>query len=259
MYRGETGSVLWCEAEAAQAVNLERARAWGLPLERILTPLEDPLQDVKLDDPSHQAAILQLARRPDVRFVVVDSLRGAHRRDENSSETIAIVMWLAELARDAGKPVWLTHHLRKKGLSDPADGSITLDRLRGSSAIVQPTRVIWALDTPDPNNRERKRLSVIKNNLARFPEPIGLVVSESGVTFGDAPEPPRTESQLDRAIDLLQALLAKEPMRSTALKEEAEGAGISWDTMKRAKTKLGVVAVRKAEGWYWSLLARDTP
>ena len=30
-FTGERGSILWCEAEAAQALNLERAKAWGLP------------------------------------------------------------------------------------------------------------------------------------------------------------------------------------------------------------------------------------
>ena len=66
-YQGETGAVLWCEAEAAQAVNLERAKSWGLPLEQILSPLSDPLQDIQLDQPAHQAALVERALLPQVK------------------------------------------------------------------------------------------------------------------------------------------------------------------------------------------------
>lgn len=90
-YNGEHGRVLWCEAEAAQAINLERAKAWGYPLDKLLTPLADPLQDIRLDIPEHQAAVQSLAHRPDVRLIVVDSLRGAQKGDENSSESADLV------------------------------------------------------------------------------------------------------------------------------------------------------------------------
>lgn len=256
-YTGETGAVVWCEAEAAQALNLERAKAWGLPLEKIYTPLDDPLADVQFDIPEHQQIVRTMTCRPEVRLLVVDSLRGVHRGDENSSASMEVVKWLAELARDTGKDVLLSHHLRKRGLFD-VDDKVSLDRIRGSSAIIQTARLVWAIDQPDQGS-ETRRLSIIKNNMARFPEPIGLSISDLGMSFGDAPEAPRQESQLDKAIDLLRALLNSGPVASTDLKDEAEGAGLSWDTFKRAKTKLGVVAARdgKERKWYWSLPARE--
>jgi hypothetical protein len=255
-YTGEEGSILWLEAEAAQALNLERATAWGLPLDRILTPFADPLMDVQLDVPEHQRAITAMAFRPDVRFVVVDSLRGAHRGDENSSDMIHVMGWLAELARDTGKPVLLLHHLRKRGFFDGTDGGVTLDRLRGSSAIAQTTRVVWALDMPDPNS-EARRLSVIKNNLARFPQPLGFTISDIGVTFCAAPETPKKDTLQDRAADLLLALLAHQPMRATEIQREVEGAGLSWYAAQRAKDKLRIVAKKEADGWYWALPVRE--
>jgi hypothetical protein len=255
-YAGAAGKVVWCEAEASQAVNLERAKVWGLPTSDILHPLANPLEGIRLDNEEHRTAIKAIALRSDVRLVVVDSLRGAHGRDENSSETAAITIWLAELARDTTKPVILTHHLRKRGILDLAD-KVSLDRLRGSSAITQTARVVWAIDSPDPNSPEDRRLSVIKNNLARFPEPIGFRIDDTGLVFGDAPEPPRQETQLDRATDLLQALLGDGPMPSTDLETEAQGAGISWSTMNRAKDRLGIVARRKDDRWYWALPVKE--
>lgn len=258
-YNGPRGKVVWVECEAAQAINRDRAEAWGLPLDQILTPLVDPLADADLGNPEHRALLQAAIQRPDVKLVVVDSLRGAHRGDENSSELFELLIWLAGQARDSGKAMLVLHHLRKKGLQDGGDTGISLDRVRGSSAIVQAARLVWALDAPDPLQPARKRLSVLKSSLARFPDPVGLEIDDAGVHFGAAPEPPREESQLDKACDLLKALLRKSPVAQTDLQEEATGAGISWDTMKRAKKRLGVVANRdgRQQRWYWALPVSD--
>lgn len=251
------GAVLWCETEAAQALNLARAKAWGLPIERIYSPkiADNPITDVELDLTEHQDEVTAMANWPDVKLVIVDSLRGAHRGDENSS-SIEVVKWLAQLARDTDKPVLLTHHLRKRGLFD-LDGQISLDRVRGSSAIIQTSRVVWAIDKPDVGI-EARRLSVIKSNLTRFPEPVGLEIGDAGIEFGEAPEKPHEDTPSERAVDLLRALLDDGPMKQPDIQHEADGAGISIATLKRVKKKLGIVAKRKPDGWYWALPARNT-
>lgn len=257
-YGGEQGAVLWCEAEAAQALNLERAKVWNLPLDKLWTAFDDPYTTISLDRSDHRKAIAEMAHRPEIQLIVIDSLRGVYRGDENSSVSVAIVKLLAELARNTNKPILLTHHLRKRGLFDLGDDKVSLDRIRGSSAIIQMARLVWAIDCPNMSNEKYKRLSVIKSNLARFPESIGFSIGdEMELTFGVAPEAPRQETQLDKAIDLLKALLDGEPMWSADLREEAEGAGLSWDTMKRAKEKLGIVSKRdgKLKKWSWALPA----
>jgi putative DNA primase/helicase len=255
-FTGETGAIVWCEAEAAQAVNLDRAKAWGLPIDKIYTPLADPLDDVKLDIPEHAAALAQKAMLPEVRLIIVDSLRGMHRGDENSSETMNTIKWLAELTRDSGKSLILTHHLRKRSLFD-GEG-VELERLRGSSAIVQTARLVWALDVPDPKIRDIKRMQVIKSNLSKFPDPVGVTIDGTGVKFVDAPETPKIETKLDQAIDLLMALLQANPVAATQIETEFNQAGISNPTMKKAKAKLGVVSVKTKTGWMWSLPAKES-
>jgi hypothetical protein len=254
-FTGETGYVCWVESEAAQALNLDRAKKWGLPLEHILSPLSDPLDDFRLTNINHKAKMATLIARPDVVFTVVDSLSGADPTAEKSTEDASNVNWLASLARDCQRPIQLTHHLRKRGLFD-IEGIITLDRIRGISTILQYSRLIWALDTPDLINPENKRLSVIKSNLGRKPEPVGVVIGDTGVSFGAAPKAPHTETLADKAADLLLALLADEPVRSTELENEFKQAGISWRTANDAKKKLGIVAVKNGEYWYWSLPAK---
>lgn len=247
--------VLWADTEATQALLLDRAKSLHIPLERILFPTEDPLADFRIDDPNHWERFVAIAqaKRP---LIVVDSLRGAHRGDESSSEMQELMTRLARLVRDLNVPCLVAHHLRKPSMTDKG-GPITLDRLRGSSAIAAMSRVIWGIDAPDPNRRERRRLVVVKSNLSKLPDPLGFEISEAGITWCQAPSEPRTETVQDRAEEFLLATLGKEPLSAAYIFEEANQAGISERTLKRAKATLGIVSVKDKGGrWVWSLPAR---
>ncbi len=249
-YDGETGRVLWCEAEGAQALNLSRAIRWGMNPNAIVTPL-GPLDDVDLLAPDHRLAIAHWAHEPTVRLVVVDSLSGAvaGKCDENSSDMLRIVQWLARLARDTRKPVLVCHHLRKKSQLD--DHTVALDRLRGSSAIVQSARLVWALD--EPFGDDRLRLSVIKSNLDAFPEPIGLRIVAKGVEMLDAAAPPPQLSAQDAAEALLQDVLAEGPMESGEVYRLAAEQSIARRTLERAKIALHVESQKDGARWFWQL------
>lgn len=255
-YTGEDGLVLWCETEAAQGLNLQRAREWGFPLEKIITPFDDPFLDVKLDKSEHRKVISERLHHPKVRVMVIDSLRGAHGGDENASEMFEVGKFLAELARDTVKPMMISHHLNKPNAFN-FGGAVTLDRVRGSSAITQTARVIWAIDTPNLGTPTKKRLAVIKSNLGRFPEPLGFEISEEGLVFTDAPRSPKSETIVERAKDVLLLLLDNGPKPATMIQTEIEQAGLSWQAAKRAKEQLGVVSVKPGGVWHWSLPARE--
>jgi hypothetical protein len=256
-FSGQVGDVLWVEAEEAQWLNWERARTWGLPVARIHTPFADPMHEVQLENPAHRRAIERAARRPEVRFVVVDSLSGASQGDENTIEVLPIVKWLAALARDAGKAILLLHHLRKPGLLD-GSGRSELARVRGHSSIVQPTRVVLALDTPDPLDPETRRLRVVKNNIGPLPEPLGLRIANEGVLFCDAPEPPARVSALEEAVEVLKSILADGPRSVQDIKDDLDDLDIPWITAKRAKGKVGIVSRRVGNAWQWVLPRADT-
>jgi hypothetical protein len=177
-----------------------------LKLKHLTLPLDNATMDFCLNDHEHLGRLVEAAMNEQVQAIFVDSLRGAMRGDEDDSGVNDTVKRLAELARDVKKPVFLTHHLRKRGLMD-GDG-VSLDRVRGSSAIVQTPRMVWALDAPDANQPQRKRLSVIKSNVSVPGEPVGLWMSDGGVQFGDAPVKPEAETQMGRAKALVKELLA---------------------------------------------------
>lgn len=250
-FNGKMGSIVWCECEAAQALNFQRAKNWGLPVNKILSPLRDPLMDIQLDLQEHRSAVASIMKREDVRLLILDSLRGSHSGDENSSDTVSVVKLIAEIARNSGKPCIIIHHLRKRNETDSRE-EITLDRLRGSSALVQMVRLVWAIDRPNLAS-DKRRLSVIKSNLAKFPSPIGFEIDESGISFGSAPRVVKAETTVSKATDLLLTLLGKGPVPSADLTREFEGAGLSWDSAKKAKDKLGIIVYRKDFRWFWSL------
>ena len=223
-------------------------------LTRYLTPIA-PEGDFRLTNRVHVEALAAEAAKPEVKLIIIDSISAAYPAIEKSTEDAMPVMsWLAKLSRDNQKPNILTHHLRKRGIFD--GDVVTLDRLRGASAIVQPARLVWAMDNPDPNEKNCKRLSVIKSNLAKYPTPVGLTIGDRGIQFGVAPEAPKKESAVNRAIDLLKALLEDCPRSAKEIEDEFKGAGISESTMNRAKAKLGVISVRNKDGWSWGLPER---
>ena len=255
MFEGEVGGVLWCEAEGAQVLNLERAKSWGYPLERFFVPHKDPLQDFNFNDTSHRKALEEKIVLPEVKFAVFDSLRGMHIGDENSSgEMIRVVKWLSNLAKKSGKPIVVSHHLNK-GLFSGSNG-ISLNQIRGSTANVQIPRSVWALDTPDMQNKDRKRLSIIKSNLCRFSNPIGLRITEEGVVVGDAPASPITKTQTEKGCELLVELLKDGPKKQSDVEIELMKHTISKRTIHAIKKKIGCIS-KKVGGsngyWEWSL------
>ena len=68
-------------------------------------------------------------------------------------------------------------------------------------------------------------------------------------------------SATEAAEEFLHEALAGGPVSQKELKHDAEGAGLSWATVRRAKDRLGVKAQRQSEEgatrghgqWYWSL------
>jgi len=250
------GQTVWVETEAALALHRERAERWGGEdfLRAIRLPHEDPLAETRLDDPEHLALLRRLLFDPAVALMVIDSLSGGHLRDENSGEAGQIVRALAYIAEETGKPVLVVHHLGKNRFLGP---SISLDRVRGHSSITQYARAIWALDAPDPAERETLRLSVIKNNMLRLPTPLGMSIGDAGLTFSpQAPEPPAQHSEMETAEEFLRSCLGDgRKVAGKELEEEAEAQGISKGTLRRAKIKLGVKSekVKYDSPWLWCL------
>lgn len=240
-FTGEKGSVLWCEAEAAQAINLARAKKYGLDLSKILNPFDDPLIDINLSNPIHRKRLREKALLSQVKVIVIDSLKGANTSVENDSQIFEIVKFLAELARDTGKVVILIHHLRKKGLGE--DDNVTLDHIRGSSAITQTPRMVWAINSKSDGSKE-STFQVIKSNLGEFPPTIGFQITEDGVDFFEPALSSGRHSQIREAEEILINLLRDGSYPAGEIEKLASKKGIAMRTFNEAKKNLGILSKR---------------
>jgi len=249
------GSVLWIESEAAQQLNRSRAESWCIDLNRLNTPFEDVYKDFNFNEESHKKAVFNVATHEDIKLIILDSLSGSNTKiKENDAEMMNMVKFFAEIAKRTGKPVILTHHLNK---GDKDNRSVNLSRVRGSSAIVQLCRSVIAIDTPDILDKEKKRLSVIKSNLAKFPVPLGFCFEDEQMIWSDAPRPAIKLSQSDKAEMLLSDLLKNDAVLQSRIEKECEQAGISFATMKNVKQKLNVTSFQVFDNgkrqWLWKL------
>jgi|GEM_PF-1511328 len=247
----QEGKVLWIETEHAQAMNLDRLAKFGLDPSCFINPLPDPLATVQLESPSHREEILKRAHLSEVGLIVVDSLSGAHRQKENGTEMIEVMSFLAELATATNKPVIVNHHFNKL----LTDGSVpNLSRVRGSSSIVQFCRVVWALDIPNLQEPGLKRLSVIKNNLAEFPQPLGFRITDSGLVFTDAPESGPAQLRIEEAVEWLTDILKDGAIRQKEIEQRAEGDGLKMKAVRRAMALLHIRPFKKnGVHSYWQL------
>ena len=252
------GKILWCDTEGAQGMTLERAASIGLPLEDILAPLENPFDPVNLGDTEHRKRFEILCNRDEIQIIVIDSLSGAHSRKENDSgEMKEILIWLQGVAQRTNKPIICTHHFNKLNFLDALPN---IDKVRGSSAIIQFFRSVISIDCPDVLTPERKRLAVIKSNLCMTPEMLGFEITDGGreIIFMDAPDAPRKETMIGKSIVWLAEFLKEEKLQ-TDVENAAKKADFSDATIRRAKKALGVTSRKKydhftkKDKWYWSL------
>ena len=252
------GKAIWVDTEEAIPVLKERAKRLGI-LQELIVPRQR-INDMDITpNPGSQEGwkyIEKTLKTEKPALCVLDSYRGALLGDENSSEGIEFMKQLAKLAREAKTAILVIHHLRKKQLGSK---EITLDRVRGSSAIVQIPRVVIALDAPDPKNSQAVRVKQIKNNLTKLQQPFGFKIMDGEVVFGEAPQEPQQTSQLNKAKQFLLALLGEGEKEAELVYQLGEEEGLSRRTLRRAAKELGIKPVprkdpeQKVRKWLWKL------
>jgi putative DNA primase/helicase len=163
-------------------------------------------------------------------------------------------------------------------------GAQAINRFIGSIAFIAAARAAFVVTVdPDSEDDARRLFLPVKNNLAAKGEGLSFRIEQcslenglypSVIHWGDvvtqtadeilaatadvADSPRRTEAE-----DFLRSSLADGPKPTKDIEAEAKGAGISWRTICRAKTALGVEAKPKSaprdgdgppiNRWYWNL------
>jgi hypothetical protein len=152
----------------------------------------------------------------------------------------------------------------------PLFDTIDPDRIRGSGHITAMSRVAWALTTvqtgarPDPNGPPK--LQVIKSNLARHPDPLGIVLEQLAggqhvrvVYDREAPEPYKEPTERDAAGEWLLEYLeaAGKPVSPKEVIAAAKEAGFGRSTIytpwEELKDEIVNTAGRRSAGTCWRL------
>jgi hypothetical protein len=253
----DTRCVVLCDTEGRFGVNLDRLRKWGLPEEalgRILSPFDgtDLLTPVDLTNPFHLNRIERAIVRHKCPLVVIDSLRGAHGREENDSKIAGLLQPLVEMAQRTGAAIILVHHARKLGF----DEDLCANSSRGSNAIQASFLAQIGVDRPDPNSPWR-RVRMLKENLGLAPEPWGFLPWDGGLEIGAAPVRPvkdRVPKRRNEAAEWLRERMTPGAWCEAAvLEKEATAKGFDLTgTLYRARRELGVTKdrnnIRKSGG-----------
>jgi RecA/RadA recombinase len=89
----------------------------------------------------------QLLEIKDLRLVVIDPLQAFVLADVNADPAAAQFLWsaMAEIASSTGATVLLTHHMRKDGMMKITDGDDAREGIRGTTALVDGARLVYAL------------------------------------------------------------------------------------------------------------------
>ncbi len=231
----DAAKALYIDTEGAQAMHVSRMKAAGLPMDRVLLPGDEGDAHLYLDDPSTLPFVRLTCERECVKLVVVDSLRSGMTGDENSSEFGEKLGAWSALARDLNIPFVIVHHARKA----LGDRQMSLDRLRGSSAIAALARAVIAIDQPDETT-DRLRVRQIENNLGRLANPFGLEITENGCDPAPVPYAPRGDVKQAEAEEWLRDVLRRGPVNSGEVRGRAEEEGIARNTLYRAREAIGV-------------------
>jgi putative DNA primase/helicase len=213
----------------------------------------------------------EITKIGDVRLVTIDPVSSylgkvdSHR----NAELRAVLEPIGEMASRLGVAVLSVTHLSK------GSGGSANSRFIGSIAFVAAARAAFIV-ARDPENSERRLFLPTKNNLG--PEGTGLgfkigqVVTPGGLLaptiFWDnlpvsfsanevlAPSTDTSSAPArNEAEDFLRVLLATCSVAAKEIKLQAKEVGLSWKTVCRAKTALGVRSSKTAVdgGWEWSI------
>jgi hypothetical protein len=250
----EPGKVLWLATEFDLAILIKRCKVLGLPLRQILLlGVNDVSYAPNLELEADRKRILEIAKKHNVRIIVLDSLRGSFSGDENSSAVMASVLGdLAQIAQALNIVFIVIHHCGHAARGESP-------RSRGSSAIRGLFRNEIMIHKPDPNNPVCK-LWVEKTNFVK-PDPIGFRITDDGLEFEAAPEKPVKRTEIDDAVDWLKERMAPgQAYKASDLIAEAQELGHSKMTIQRAATtRLGIKPEQvreggKIRGWSWTRL-----
>lgn len=214
-----------------------------------------------------------LDKLDDSALVIIDPIT-AYLGDTDShknAEVRALLAPLAEMAAAQQVAVIAVSHLTK------SSGMDALLRVQGSIGFAAAARAVWGV-AKDKDNPQRRLFMPLKNNIGTdvngFAYTVeGVRLAESSIetshvmweseiitqtsdeVFGTSDQSHEERRSLSDAKEFLRSLLINGPVKKNDISRDAEGAGHSWATIRRAQQDLGVIAYKDEfkGSWRWRL------
>jgi RecA-family ATPase len=279
--RAPIGNVVIFNAEdGADDTIVPRLIAASAGLERVHI-----VNAVRIEGKGHQTFNLQIdlalleqeiAKIGDVALVIIDPISSYMGKTDShkNSEVRGALEPLSEMAERLKVAILSITHFSKAGSG--GGNTKALHRFIGSIAFVGAPRAAFAV-IEDADNEGRMLVLHAKNNMA--PKPQGLayrllqtivcdnivasyvewdsesVTISANEALGAAETSSNSRTAREKAEDFLRDRLASGPVPQKDVKADADGAGIAWATIRRAKEHLGIEPHKDGMGggWTWAL------
>jgi len=198
------------------------------------------------------------------KLVIIDPLGtylGSKIDASRMEQVYPLLTTLGALARKHQVAIVVVLHLNK------ASDKSAIHRAMGSMAFPAAARAVFSV-SKDKSDPARRLLATVKFNSGPEPSTLAFRISEgrvdwegpTGMTADQALSgvtPDSGHSELKEAEAFLTDLLDGGPVPAKEIKQKASEAGYSWATLRRAKDRLGVEAVKepgKSGRWMWKKL-----
>jgi hypothetical protein len=276
--RAPRGRVLMlCAEDGAADTIVPRLIAAGADLS-----LVEIIDAVRYDAASHtfnlqtDLALLEqkIAQLGDVLLVDIDPISSYFGKGIDTHKNVdvrGVLEPVSEMSNRLGVGILSITHFTKG--SDGKSSPKALNRFMGSIAFVAAPRIAFAL-VEDPDNTARRLFLHVKNNLAAPPPGLAFSIRQNIVAAGitashveweegtvamtadeavSAFRSRKDAPSLEEAKQWLAGIVGTDGMSPTNIQNEANGAGLSWATVRRAKEALGLKSVRTGfdGGWVW--------
>jgi len=261
---------------------VSRLMAAGADLKRIHFLNRVRVKDIAAEEPIPDIRQLQLAddvaklrkaieARPEVALVVVDTITSYFGDvNTNADKDVRPVMdALSRAFRDCGACFLAIVHHNKRNDVD------AVQKILGAASVAGAVRAAWGFSR-DPDNKQEFYMARVKNNLSKKLGGMKYKISET--TVGDIVAPyvewlaevdetaneimdkereaatgRRENRKIDMARLFLKNALAQGPRKQREIQTEAESEGITFWTLRNAKSELDVVSDKRGRDWWWSL------
>lgn len=255
-----------------------RLEAAGADLDYMFTmPVQrnDDGQVIPLTIPDDLEKLREVIEEVGAALVVIDPITAFLSESINSHNDASVrraLSPLKELAEETGTAVLLVRHLNKSGDAKAiyrGGGSIAFSGAARSALVVErvPSDPEWSALAQVKGNLSRKSLTIKYRVISAGPDD-KIALIEWGETCELSaddllrkPDARKNAPARNEATAFLMDVLSESPMAAGQVQKHAVEAGLSWTTVKRASTELGVVKKPKRKttgkkeisGWMWSL------